>query len=180
MMRKQIRLFCAATFLVFASSCYNDDDLNRCDEDDGFSGSQNNLILLDPESSIYNVGDVLRFTFEVDAINSIVLIENFNMLEYTGEAVGEIRLPDYSQLFDGNRVTFTRGTFSGLNTIIVPLDSSTRTYRAVAEIELNKPGSYSFISEGVFLLNGGDCKFVSISTNVLWSTQETVQFEVIP
>ncbi len=179
-MKRTIRFYFLITISILVSSCHNDDDLSRCDEDDGFLGSEDNLILLEPERNTYNVGDVLSFTFEVNAVNSIVSVPNFNMLVYTGKTEGELRLPDYFQFFEGNSITFIRGSFSGLNTVLVPFDSATGNYRAVAEITLNKTGSYSFISDGIFLLNGGDCEIVEILSNVQWSIPRAVQFEVLP
>jgi hypothetical protein len=168
------------TLALLSHSCGNDDDLSNCEPEDGFRGTSDvDLMTIMPEQMTYNSGDTVVFTFEVDAINSIVL-DNFNMLEYTGDIVGELVLPSFT-LFAGNQVNFISGEFfGGVNGIIVPYDITTGTYRAVAEVQLNRTGTYSFVSRGEFNLSGSDCRIVSITSFVDWSVPEGVEFEVLP
>ncbi len=178
-MKQLIRTTCIFILALVLHGCNNDDDLSNCDPRDGFGGTGNNLMSIIPERSTYNVGDTVVFTFEVDAINSIVL-DNFNMLEYTGDIEGILTLPSFT-LFNGNQVNFISGAFiGGVNGVLVPYDITTASYRAVAEVQLNRTGTYSFVSEGEFLISGSDCRIVSITSFVSWSNPVAVQFEVLP
>ncbi len=178
-MQQLIRTTCIFILALVLHGCNNDDDLSNCDPRDGFGGTGNNLMSIIPERSTYNVGDTVVFTFEVDAINSIVL-DNFNMLEYTNETIGTLSLPSFD-LFRGNIVISNTGIFiDNSESLFVIFNPATNSYKVEVEIELQREGIYEFVSEGRFLLAGKDCKIVGITSFVSWSTPEIVQFEVSP
>ena len=159
---KIVGLFLLATTLT---GCPNED----CNDFGGGISRKDDLIILTPLQTAYNVGDIVTFKISIPATNNYFFNgESINLLQETNDYDPRLTVT-YGNLFTGNQLIFIKGNLStGNNSFNLIYNNTNQNYELEIKISLNKTGNYYILTNDTILFQGStNCNRFFIDTNIL-------------
>lgn len=165
-------LFC---LFLLLTACPGEEDCF----DMGSTTRVDDLIKLLPEQTEYNQGDAVTLSLTIPATNSYFDSER-NIFQETGDNSALLAL-GFNQLFIDNQLSFLKGSegdSENNNWYYVIYNENNGMYELEIEINLNRVGEYSFITDDSIVFDGGECNRFRLDTNVLWQGDAIIEFTV--
>ena len=162
---KIVGLFLLATALMGCP------DENNCDDLNGSITRKDDLILLTPLQTVYNLGDIVTFKISIPATNNYFFNgESINLLQETNDYDPRLTVT-YGNLFTGNQLIFIKGNLStGNNSFNLIYNNTNQNYELEIKIKLIKLGYYNiYTNDSVEFQGSTKCNRFFIDTNILHS-----------
>ena len=159
---KIVGLFLLATTLT---GCPNED----CNDFGGGISRKDDLILLTPLQTAYNVGDIVTFKVSIPATNNYFFNgESINLLQETND-YEPLLTTGFLSIFLGNQLLFIKGSQSSeANWFNLIYNNTNQNYELEIKITLNKTGNYYILTNDTILFQGStNCNRFFIDTNIL-------------